>query len=338
MIPLYSRQLEAPTSASQEIATPFPFMRLPLDIRRKVLEYYTKALVVKGALGDHPRKTFPPHITGLGTKLVPMYTDSLFNAGALRLFETNDNPLPRTGTQFWCLGRYDDTPHTRRRGAMFSAVLPHTITWTTNPSISPVMHPSFDDFSLVNNMSKVSRQLTYELGACLWQNAAVAVRSPEAFIDFANSRPTALTFVKGIMIVLDCREEGWGVTNTPEFLQMMQKVSDSDIDLNFFRVLLHSFGAYHGSCEFDPRGKISQWTPAFQNLKTREFDILSGAAFVVKDIPGLSRVARIDPNYPHTQTEAWKALGSLWKPNSVRERESTREAIYNRLRDARDQR
>lgn len=333
---VHNTTISTPTSqATEETATPFPFMRLPFEIREKILKCFTDPLLVQNAL---------------------------------RRFERQDAPLPPTGTQFW--GIKHDLDALAQQGLLqqqgddtriFKMIIPN---YDTGPSYISLRYgefcgcllPTFDDCLQVNNLSKVNRQLTYELGACLWQNAAVTFQTPEHFVEFADSRPVALTFVKGILIVLNCEEDdvdfcpfpnlNWNedlVTSSPnrtptltqEFLRMMQKINDSDIDLNFFRVLLYGSAKYHGSRGFDTEGKISKWAPAFQHLKTRQFDVVPGA-ITIEDT-ALPSTPEIGSPRTDTQTEAWKALVSLWKPKSIQERENTKEAVYNRLRDVEEE-
>lgn len=83
------------------------------------------------------------------------------------------------------------------------------------------------EHEFVHTLSQISRQLTAELGQCLWENAIVDFEDPELFLAFFEDRPQIWRRVKGITLSV-CYNNG-KFLNTSADLLLRISIFDSSL-------------------------------------------------------------------------------------------------------------
>jgi hypothetical protein len=212
------------------------------------------------------------------------------------------------------------------------------------PFYCPCIHAPPAPFLDIISLSQVSRQITRELGECLWESATVKFEDPGTFLTFARERPAALPFIRGIVLELDCSPESRNLnTDTTELEAMLSFVSEN-MDLRFFDVELRVLLFRDGS--IGPESPLPNlmgstavaWTPLFRALRRAD-------AFDVRVLE-LGELSSTMP--PHKNPNPWingrqallpqpladlaRTVLGLWMPDCLGEKEAGEEASYLRSR------
>jgi hypothetical protein len=183
------------------------------------------------------------------------------------------------------------------------------------------------DYDAIRHLSQVSRQVTRELGECVWENATVDFEDPEVFFLFVRERAAAVRYIRGLVLNVQCHADPFD-TLTCNLVEICDFASQA-LDLRFctvrlFTSLTMELGLQPGKPHLLAHAKVEEWKAAFRRLRVRErFDVRVEPQWVSDTYGemGSREVGRVR-----------QMLLGLWLPDCLRQRDMMEEAVYLRSR------
>lgn len=122
-------------------------------------------------------------------------------------------------------------------------------------------------YDILQRLSYISRQITFELGQCLWRDSIVHFSDSKHFIAFFQDRPQIWQHVKCISIDLYWRSEERTTTSLSQLLEISDFAS-SHLELRAFCIRLHTGLSFPELLR--KFRKLSKWSRALTRLTAQE--------------------------------------------------------------------
>jgi hypothetical protein len=123
------------------------------------------------------------------------------------------------------------------------------------------------EYGFIHSLSQTSRQLTAELGQCLWENAIVDFEEPELFLAFLEDRPQIWSRVKGITLSV-CHNNGKFLNTSADLLLRISTSASQHLDLRLLSLrLLLDFNDLNDLPKLDD---LNEWSIPFREFRVRE--------------------------------------------------------------------
>jgi hypothetical protein len=168
-----------------------------------------------------------------------------------------------------------------------------------------------EEFDTIRCLSQVGRQITAELGECLWKNSIVHFSEAEHFFVFFKDRPKIWSSVQGISLTIYYQQSSMGTTPTSLLYKTSEFVSQN-LNLRLFTICLRTrWGALGDLPEIKNDEMMYEWTTIFRSLKIQE-------AFTV-NLQGRYACAW---DTDESQEELCEKIIDLWLPDTFRKLET----------------